>query len=452
MQILNRRHSAYEVIPIVAKAPSRTLIVAQQSAQPAASWFDACQILQLSLLMIAPLAFGAVQPWAWGALIVGAVALLLLWGLASIGAGKVTLVWSPLYLPMLGVFAVAAVQLAFGLSMDRVGTREALLKLAGYAVLFFVSQQLYASASAGTWRFMAAAVAVYLFLMSLFAIIQFFATPGLLYGAIHAESESVFGPYVNRGNYAGLMEMLIPIVVCFALSLRWRHPAKPFLLFVVFLALVSVSLSGSRAGLISLAVEFGRVGVRVLAGGIDHKRVLVTGILIAVLAGGFFYWLDPGDVLGRWKQVASQPELALGNRQKIALDSLHMSRDHLLHGVGLGAFQIAYTPYQSVVTDLTIDYAHNDYVQFLAEAGIWGWILLPAALVLFFLCSFRGLRARHLSHTRWLQLGAAIGVCGILVHSFSEFNLHIPANAAWFTFLAAVAILPKTAASASSDS
>ena len=141
--------------------------------------------------------------------------------------------------------------------------------------------------------------------------------------------------------------------------------------------------------------------------------------------------------------MANQPELALGNRQKIAEDSLRMCHDHLVLGVGLGAFEVAYTPYQSIVTDLTIDYAHDDYVQFMAETGIWGWVLAPLAITIFFVLSFRHLPMRLRQQSGWLQFGAAVGVCGILVHSFSEFNLHIPANAAWFTFLAALATLPR---------
>ena len=47
---------------------------------------------------------------------------------------------------------------------------------------------------------------------------------------------------------------------------------------------------------------------------------------------------------------------------------------------------------------------------------------------------------------RGITLGAMSGITGILVHSFSDFNLHIPANALLFTVLAAfvAAPLPKT--------
>jgi hypothetical protein len=444
MEISESILGGHDVVSTSDQPQSRILILPRRATERQSGFLGFSCLLLLSVLMLGPLFFGAVEPWAWGAITIAAAFLLLLWGVGCVRAGSVILTLSLLYVPLLGVLVLAGVQLWFGFSMDHAGTREALIKLIGYAIVFFVGQHLYLSASPRTWQHTGTAVTVYMFLMAVFAIVQFFASPGLLYGVIPAESASTFGPYANRGNYAGLMEMLIPIVVTFACSLRWGHPAKPFLLFVVFTALVSVFLSGSRAGLISLAVEFAILGLVILFAGAEHKHILVAGILVAALAVGFFYWLDPGDVWGRWKQMANQPELALGNRQNIAEDALRMCRDHLGLGVGLGAFEVAYTPYQSIVTDLTIDYAHDDYVQFMAETGIWGWVLAPLAITIFFVLSFRHLPMRLRQQSGWLQFGAAVGVCGILVHSFSEFNLHIPANAAWFSFLAALATLPRT--------
>jgi O-antigen ligase len=395
----------------------------------------------LGMLMVVPLLFGAVQPWAWGSITLVATALLLVWAVGRVQRGSVRVLWSPLLLPIAAALILAAVQTFGGLSHDHVATREAFIKLLTYGLIFFVAQQLYVSASAKAWRNSGIAISAYMFAMAAFGMAQYFASPGLLYGYL-PESNSVFGPYVNHGNYAGLMEMLIPIASTFAISLRWKHPAKPFALFLAFIAVVSVFLSGSRAGLVSLAAEFVLVAAVLISTRSNQKHLVLVGMAAACLAVGVFYWLDPGETWGRWQQMASRPELALGNRQTIAFDTLRMTRDHLAHGVGLGAFQTAYTPYQTVATDLTIDYAHNDYLQFIAETGSWGIVLLPVSLGMFFLLAFRHLHQRIHQPQGWLQFGAAVGVCGLLVHSFSEFNLHIPANAAWFTFLAAFASLP----------
>jgi len=40
----------------------------------------------------------------------------------------------------------------------------------------------------------------------------------------------------------------------------------------------------------------------------------------------------------------------------------------------------------------------------------------------------------------WIAMCAAVGCCGLLVYSFFDFNLPIPANAAWFAVLAGMAI------------
>ena len=53
--------------------------------------------------------------------------------------------------------------------------------------------------------------------------------------------------------------------------------------------------------------------------------------------------------------------------------------------------------------------------------------------------AFRKLEDRLRHPAGWLQLGAAIGCCGLLFHSFFDFNLHIPANALWFAACAALA-------------
>ena len=330
--------------------------------------------------------------------------------------------------------------------------------------------------------------------MSVFAIIQFFASPGMVYGVVKPRwGGYVFGPYVSHNAYAGLMEMLIPISVAYVLS-RAVAPALPSLnnsmtgkletgnwklialLFAILICVVSAFLSGSRGGVIAMAAESVIFTVAILraASRKGNSRVetgnweLRTGLIaccLVLFAGTLFFWLDPGDIWKRLEMAAHAPELALQDRDKITLDTLRMSRHHLVHGVGVGAFEVAYPKYQTIASDVVIDYAHDDYAQFFAEAGIVGWILAPVSIAVFLWCSWRlltrdwrllarpqrAIGERRPSDDRllivWLHLGAVVGVCGILVHSLSDFNLHIPANAAWFAFAAGLATVPLGSAS-----
>jgi O-antigen ligase len=427
--------------------PHSPIVVTTPDPGAPNSLFIVARTSLIVLLMAAPLAFGAVLPWGWGAIAVVAACLLVLWAAGSVRVSSVKLIWSPLYVSFAVFLLLAWAQIQFALTLDRVGTREALIKLAAYVIIFFLAQHLFADASQRVWRRTAGAVALYAFAMALFAIIQLFASPGLLYGFIKPRwGGMVFGPYVYHNAYAGLMEVLIPVAVVFALSLRPRHPAKPFLLFAIFVCMVSVFLSGSRGGLIALAVEFALLAGAIFLGEPGtRKRALVAGLVLTAIAGASFSWLDPGDIWKRWEAVAHTPEIAMGDRDKVTMDTLRMSRDHLAHGIGLGAFETVYPKYQSIATDLVYDYAHDDYAQLFAETGVLGWIFAPASIVIFVLLSFRDLRSRLEHPVGWLQLGAAVAVCGLLVHSLFDFNMHIPANAAWFAFCAALATVKVTA-------
>lgn len=402
----------------------------------------------LAVLMGAPLALGAVQPWAWAAMSLAIVLLALSWAVQRARAGSVTLPWSPLFIPLIVALGLALVQLLAGWSMDAAATRESAIKLAVYALLFFLTLQYFSAASSRLWRQMALAVTIYAFALALFAILQFFASPGLFYGVIKPRwGGYIFGPYVCHNHYAGLMEMLIPLGVGLALTLRPRHPGRPLVMCAVLIAVVSVLLSGSRGGVIALLAESALLTVvvfRAQPASLERNRALIAGFALALLAGASFFWLAPGGLWQRWEQLSESRQLTANLRSQVSADSWRMARHHLLRGIGLGAFAAAYPAYQTVVTDDVIDYAHNDYIQFLAEGGVAGGILIPISLLLFFRLAFRRLRQRLEEPTGWLQLSAATGACGILLHSLLDFNLHIPANAAWFAFCAALATLRLT--------
>ena len=105
------------------------------------------QILARSLLLLAlfaaPWAYGAVLPWGWAGLTILACLTLLVWVLAGLQRGGITLVGSPLYWPFLGFLVVASLQLSLGLTYDRLATREALVKIATDLLLFFLAGQLF---------------------------------------------------------------------------------------------------------------------------------------------------------------------------------------------------------------------------------------------------------------------------------------------------------------------
>ena len=120
-------------------------------------------------------------------------------------------------------------------------------------------------------------------------------------------------------------------------------------------------------------------------------------------------------------------------------DSLKMVRQRPLLGWGFGTFPVVYPSFRSFYTNLAVNAAHNDFVEVTVETGLLGFALMVAFIYLLYRNGLR--RVQHWRHDPRAStaLAALVGCTGLLVHSFSDFNLQVPANAALFFVLAALA-------------
>ncbi|MBV9764453.1 MAG: O-antigen ligase family protein [Acidobacteriaceae bacterium] len=407
--------------------------------------FSASRLLLLGILLFGPLAFGAVQAWAWGLIALATAIVLFLWATGSIGQRYVALAWCWLFVPLGLLFSWGLVQLNAHVSVDPASTREALLKLAAFVLLFFLTAQLFQGAPASAWEHLGLLVVLFAALLAIYAILQAYSNPGLIYWIVKSRNKDLRGPYVNRDHYAGLMEMLIPIAACYCFSKK-RSMALS-LCFGVVIAIVSLLLTGSRGGLVALMTELILLAVIIVTcvKGIEKASLAwATGAAI-VAAVGVFFVLAPRGVPARLASIlrVNDPGV-VPYRREVYADTLRIFRDHLAAGTGLGTFEAIYPQYQSFPSDFNWDHAHNDYAEYLAEAGLPGAVLLLAALPIFFYKTFwSGLRERLQTTAGWIQVGATLSCCGLLVHSFFDFNLHIPANASWFSVCAALACVDR---------
>jgi O-antigen ligase len=431
-------HQAGMLMPRESRVPTRSRH---------AFLFWPARIALVATLIAAPLAFGAVEGWAWMSLGLGACVTLLLWIAGVVNRKVLRLNWSPMYIPLAAFLLLALTRYLAGHTLDESETREALVLFAVDVTFFFLAVQLLGESGGHASRWFGLTVLLFTGLLGLFSILEFGSATKKIYWRFDTNG-GFFGPYSNPDHYAGLMEMLVPVGVCYIAARRKKDSVAVLMLLGLasILAAASLLLTGSRGGLLALSTEI------VIAGVMLRRKAhgAQSWSLIATLAGGavaillLFSWIDPGQVAKRLGSIFEVPGQVWIDttefRKRAAVDSLRMLRDHPAFGVGLGNFEIAYPPYQSFPSDATIDYAHDDYLQAAAETGLAGAAIIIAALAFFFRLSFHGLARRLLSDQGWIQLGAALGCCGLLVHSFVDFNLHIPANAAWFAALAGVAI------------
>jgi O-antigen ligase len=165
---------------------------------------------------------------------------------------------------------------------------------------------------------------------------------------------------------------------------------------------------------------------------------IVMVLLAAVALTG---WLGVGEVAERFAKVGPG-EVSLQRRAVMARGSWHIFRDHPWTGTGAGTLISVYPRYEGYYDGKLIEHSHNDYVELLADMGLPGGLLGAVFLLLLFRIGFRELQVRQSPFSLAIHAGA-IAACGsLLLHSFVDFNLHIPSNAALFLVMAFLATSP----------
>ena len=395
-----------------------------------------------ALLMFGPLAFGAVEPWAIFILESGAVLLLLVWLAKQWIEGEITIRWNPLYLPMCGFGALIALQLVLRVSAYRHNTISAAMLYCGYGTLsFLASQSLLRTSQA---RRIAALLVIYGAAVAAFALLQGVSHTAKLYWIRQPRQGGwIYGPYVNHNHYAGLMELLLPIAL--VISLSRITPQKNRVAAAVAAAFMAgtIFLSGSRGGMIAIFVEFA-VFLLVLLRHKTAARIAVASAAFVVVLLSLLTWLGGTEFTSRVSSIATETrtEISGGMRLSIDRDALRMFRSRPVLGWGLRNFPVVYPQFRSFYTNFFVNEAHNDYLQLLDETGILGFAVMLWYLALLYRRALAKIPAWPTSVTGSLSFACILGVTGILVHGLFDFNLQIPANAAFFYVLCSLATAP----------
>jgi O-antigen ligase len=388
------------------------------------------------LVAFAVLAHGAVEVWSVAILETGAAALFLLWGILMAVDREQEIVWSPLNWPLLGLLAIALAQLGFGWTAYAYQTRADLLRVTAYLLLFFLATQAFREK-----REIRIFVWFLLFLgfgVGLFAIIQYFTFNGKIYWLRELTAGgNPFGPFVNRNHFAGFMEMVVPLGLSLLVLRGTRRDLVPMAALFSAVCVGSLILSASRGGITVLVFELAMLA---LLGWVQKRGKARLGAVVVVLlaAGAMVAWLGVGQVVERFAQMRPG-EITSARRVGMVKDSWRIFLDHPWRGAGLGTLGVVYPQYESVYDGKMVEHSHNDYIEGLAETGIPGAICGIAFLAMLLSICFSRLSAPQGFFSLAVHAGALVACAGLLVHSFVDFNLHIPSNATLFLLQAALA-------------
>jgi putative inorganic carbon (hco3(-)) transporter len=444
----------------------------------------------IALITLAPIPLGGNRPWAWAFLHSAAFLLLAVWlqmwalGKASFSepfrrAWPVHLLfaaWLLIHLAQMvalppGWVAVLSPESAahyaqtnaftdparwIPLSVEVHATRVAATKSAAYFALFALVLLLVTNRK--RLKTLAYAVVIAGLVLSLYGVMMHLAEiTQEWFGTVIQHGASASATYPNRNHFAGWLEMSLAIGIGLLIAdLRdkryetWRHFARAMIelvfspkirlrlyLSVMVIALVTThSRMGNTAFFASLIIA-GVIGLAMTR----HAPRGTAFLLASLVAIDLFIvgsWFGVEKLAKRIEQTTVQ-EFQL--RQDPSDFVFSQINDFPLLGSGAGTFYVVFPKYRGENVVNYYDYAHNDYAQIAAEMGWFGFGIAALLVLASFAAALRAQWTRSDPLARGMAFASLMGMTAILIHSWVDFNLQIPANAQLFVVLMALAWL-----------
>jgi len=395
------------------------------------------------LIAFSVLALGAVEVWSVSILEVGAALLFICWAIIAWRTPGATIHWNLLHASVLGLLLVGFAQLAFGGSAYPYLTRVMLLKVAAYFLLLFLFTQLFRERK--DLQRLAWFLMVFCFLVSLLGIVQHFTSDSeiLWISKWKVEHGMPFGPYVNRNHFAGFVELTLPTGLALLAFRGVKRDLFPLATLLTVIPVSAIILSASRGGIIGLALEIAALALLVRSRKAWKGQRGIIAAMVALLAVGAVAWVGTSRAIERFSGTLQ--EATLGRRASMFRGAAHIFLDHPIKGSGLGTLVDVFPAYETAYDGKLIDHVHNDYIEGLAETGLLGGICGAIFLWAVYSQGRRNFAAEQGHFSRGLHAGAIMAVSGLLLHSFVDFNLQIPANALLFLLQASLVLAPPVA-------
>jgi len=435
----------------------------------------------------APIPLGSNRPWAWTWLELGVDALvaawLVLWALGRVEASEplrrawpawialaawlaiqalhvvpLPLSWVAVLAPesarMHAMAADLGVQASTAtLSIDAQASRVSLLKSLAYSGVFFLALALAGRRSrvqllARVLVYAAVIETVYAVSLHLGNVTEDY------FGTLLEHGESATGTYANRNHFAGYLEMSLALGIglliaglsdrkadtwrrFFQHTLEWILSPRMILRLALCVLVIGLTTTHSRMGntaFFSSLLVAGAIGIA-LSRHATRNTVLLLASLIAIDLFIVGSWFGVEKLAQRLQETTVQE--AQG-REEPAAYAVQLIRDYAPFGSGPGTFYVAFPRYRPATVANFYTQTHNDYVQVAAESGVAGFaaigLFVAAALAAALLAQWR----RRDPLMRGMSFACIMGVTSLLIHSWVDFNLQIPANAALFMVLLAL--------------
>jgi O-antigen ligase len=290
---------------------------------------------------------------------------------------------------------------------------------------------------------------------SIYAVLMHLAGAQMEYfGTVMSHGGSASGTFANRDHFAGFLEMSLAIGIGLLISglsdrsadswkrfvmmtIEWILSPKMLLRLSLCILVIALTTTHSRmgnTGFFSSLLIAGALGI-VLSRHATRNTVILLVSLVAIDLLIVGSWFGVEKLARRFEQTTLEEVRERGDPAAFSVDLI---KDYPAFGAGPGTFYVAFPRYRQEKVVTFFDYAHNDYAQFASESGLIGLALLGVFVALALGAALRAQWLRRDPLMRGMSFACIMGVTAILIHSWVDFNLQIPANAVLFMVLLAL--------------
>jgi O-antigen ligase len=303
---------------------------------------------------------------------------------------------------------------------------------------------------------------------ALYGLVQYLSGWQKIFGYVKKYNlEEATGTYINRNHFAGFLEMIIP----FGLALVWYEHSK-FLrpghlasswkqlfvrgnlsrmaagLFTLVIMVAALLSSRSRMGIVA---AISSVAMMWICSGFQHRGRVRLAALIMICVTGLILWIGAGSALGRFGSIGSEYANSDESRLSIWKDTARLVGMRPLLGSGLGTFPVAFTAVQNTFLGKFVNHAHNDYLELASDLGIPAALLFFGSVIVLLVSLAKKTISKAAGFERVIAIGCVGSIAAILLHSLTDFNLYIPANALLFSLILGLATAVRAAGPALSE-
>jgi len=315
--------------------------------------------------------------------------------------------------------------------------RTEVLRLLVYALLFFVVLN---NLHKSDWTQLALYVLVFTGVaIAIYGIVQVLAGVDHVWHFTRPEQYKGrgSGTFINPNHFAGFLGMLLPLCLASVLTGRISQPMRILLGYSALLLLGGVAVSMSRGGWVSTSLALAAI-VTVLGWRKQFRLrgILLTCIVLGVIAG---FLLTSPFAQDRLRNVSKPGTMEhVGSRIELWKAAAAVWQEEKLLGVGPGHFDHRFPAHRPKQLQSRPVRVHNDYLNTLVDWGLVGMMLaglMLGTMVSGIIKSWKysqrtssDLSAKTSNRSAFV-LGSTAGLGSIALHSFVDFNLHIPSNA-----------------------